>query len=155
MSGNELELIKQLKAKYCYFVDDYFKDPANLDRLINEVFHEDSAVDFGAFGQAQGGAEIRNWFLNVCYQSLSFCMHMVHNPIIKIKNELKAEGRWYFLVPCTWRATNNAMWLGGVYDEEYEKIAGAWRIKSLKVHWIFGTPFDKGWVKEDITKVNQ
>ena len=156
----EIEEIKKLKAKYCYYVDGYFEDETMLDKLVNEIFAEDSTVDFSPFGTAKGRSAIKDWFKNVCYKNLSFCMHMVHNPIIEIIQENKALGTWYFEVPCTIqnpeilnqikRKTSTASWLTGKYEEEYEKINGKWYIKSLKVKWTYWTPYDRGWEEENI-----
>jgi len=146
----EVEEIKKLKAKYCYYVDGYYEDQSKLDLLLREVFAEDAFVDFGQFGSAKGTEEIKNWFVNVCYATLSFSVHLVHNPIIEIISESKATGIWYFLVPCTWRENNAATWLAGIYNEEYEKNGGKWYIKSMRIKWIFGTPHEKGWAKENI-----
>lgn len=150
MHYQDIEEIKKLKARYAYYVDGYYSDPPSLDRFINEVFSEDAAVDFGAFGSARGREEIRDWYLNVCFATLSFCLHMLNNPLIDLTGEGRAAGKWYFLVPCTWREGNNAVWLTGMYDETYEKVGERWYIKTLKANWVFGTSFDKGWTKENI-----
>jgi hypothetical protein len=147
---DDVEQIKKLKAKYCYYVDGYFEDPSKLDLLLNEVFADDASIDFGAFGSARGREEIKNWFLNICFETLSFSMHLLHNPVIEVLDDNRATGMWYFLVPCTLREDNTAGWLAGIYDEEYEKRGKKWYIKSMKVRWIFATPFDKGWAKENL-----
>jgi len=146
----DVEEIKKLKAKYCYYVDGYYEDSSCLDLLLREVFAEDAFVDFGPFGSAKGREEIRNFYVNVVFGVLSFSMHMLLNPLIEINGESRATGKWYFFVPSTMRENNLAGWLAGIYDDEYEKRNGKWFIKSQRVKWFFGTPYDKGWSRENM-----
>lgn len=146
----DIEEIKKVKAKYCFYLDGYYEDPSTLDSLLEEVFTEDALVDFGPLGSAKGREEIRNYYVNMVYGMLSFSMHMLLNPLIEIENENKATGKWYFLAPSTMKENNMAGWLAGMYNDEYEKKDGKWFIKSQRVKWLFGTPYDKGWAEENI-----
>jgi hypothetical protein len=67
----DIEQIKQLKAKYCYYVDEYFEDPANLGRLMHEVFTDDTELDFETVGTAKGRAETEAFFVNVVFRTLA------------------------------------------------------------------------------------
>jgi len=71
---------------------------------------------------------------------------MVSNPIIKVDGET-ATGKWYVIVPCTFRQTSQAVWLQGRYDEEYVKISGEWYWKSITAIFDHITPFEDGWAK--------
>lgn len=146
----EIEMIKQLKAKYCYYTDGYFADPTNFDRLMGEVFMEDTELDFGPFGKHSGREELEGFFRDFVWTTLSFCQHRVTNPIITILNKKEATGLWSFLVPCTFREDNSARWIGGTYDEKYEKRDGRWHIRKIRADFCFLTPFDKGWAKENL-----
>jgi len=143
----DLEQIKQLKAKYCYYVDEYFEDAANFDRLMTEVFVDDAELDFGEVGTASGRAEVESFFRNVVFGSLSFSQHLVHSPLITLTGADEADGKWHFLVPCTFREGNVATWLSGTYYEHYVRRGGAWYIQRLRAKFFFMTPFDQGWVK--------
>jgi SnoaL-like domain len=143
----EIEQIKQLKAKYCYYVDEYFEDPVNFDRLMREVFVDDTELDFGEVGTARGRAAVEKFFRDVVFGTLSFSQHLVHSPLITFSGPDEAEGKWHFLVPCTFRAGNVAAWLLGTYDERYVRRGGAWYIHRLRAKFFSMTPFDQGWVK--------
>ena len=145
----DIEAIKQLKARYALHTDLYFKDPSNLDRLINEVFSEDIRLDFGAMGLAENREEAEGFFANIVYGALSFCHHLLHNPIITILGSDEAVGNWSFLVPCTFRGEELAGWLSGYYNEKYVKREDKWYIQSIEVDWNFATPFSKGWDVEN------
>jgi len=147
----DIESIKILKAKYCYYTDLYYEDPTNLDRLMNEVFSPEAELDFGPMlGKAKNKEEVKDFFENMVFAGLSFCQHLLHNPIIEIIDENQATGRWSFLVPCTREIDQGAGWLSGIYDEQYEKRDGKWLIKIIKVKWFFGSSHAKGWVEDNI-----
>jgi hypothetical protein len=143
----DIEQIKQLKAKYCYYVDEYFEDPANLGRLMREVFTDDTELDFETVGTAKGRSETEAFFVNVVFRTLSFSQHLVHSPLITFTGADEADGKWHFLVPCTMTTANTAVWLSGTYREHYVLRAGAWYIQRLHAKFFFMTPFDQGWVK--------
>ncbi len=145
----DIEAIKQLKAKYCYYVDEWFEDPSNLERLLNEVFTDDTDLDFGIIGTASGRKEVEEFFINIPFKLLSFSQHLVHSPLIEIANESDATGKWHFFVPCTFGEEgegNVATWISGTYDEKYVKRGGRWFIRAIKVKFFFISPFDQGWV---------
>ncbi|MBI5444077.1 MAG: nuclear transport factor 2 family protein [Deltaproteobacteria bacterium] len=148
----DLEMIKQLKAKYCYYVDEYWADPSNFDRLMAEVFLDDEKLDFdfGPFGHFRGRKEVEGFYRAVVLDILSFSQHLIHSPLIRLANETEATGRWHFLVPCTFRNTGEATWLSGTYHEEYEKRGGNWYIRKIRVAWLFSTPHLEGWVRKNL-----
>jgi len=136
----DIEAIKKLRATYCYLVD-----AEKVDELLSH-FTENAKVDFGLFGTYEGREGQRTFFRDVVAVGLSFCMHMVHNPIIEVKGE-KATGKWYFEVPSTMRGTERAIWIAGVYDEEYVKKGGEWKFNFIKATFYYMTPYEEGWVK--------
>lgn len=62
----DIEAIKKLKARYAYYCDDNY----DADGIAN-LFVEDGIWDGGDFGRYQGREEIRKFFLEVDYTSLS------------------------------------------------------------------------------------
>src|SRR5438128_11261391 len=88
----DLEAIKQLKARYCDVCD----DDHNPNR-ITTLFVEDGIWEGGGFGKAQGHEAIRQLFQSF-QKMISFSQHMVINPIIEIEDN-RAKGTCYFLGP--------------------------------------------------------
>ena len=72
---------------------------------------------------------------------------MVMNPIIEVDGDT-AKGKWYFLGALTAAEGNQALWSSLRYDEEYVRVNGEWKFKSLKVNTFFSTPFDQGRAKK-------
>ncbi len=136
-----IEEIKKLQARYCYFVDS-----GNSDELL-DLFTDNARVEAGPFGAFDGKDAFTKFFTRIFPKALSFSMHMLHNPLVEIYDDNKARGKWYFLVPGTDKLKNKAVWVSGIYEEEFIKEDNAWKISLFKADFQFYTPFDEGWLK--------
>ena len=85
----DIEAIKQLKARYCEICD----DDHNPD-LITTIFTQDGVWEGDGIGRAEGHAEIKALFEGF-QKSIKFSQHMVKNPIIDVDGDT-ATARWYF-----------------------------------------------------------
>ena len=122
----DLEAIKQLKARYCEICD----DDHNPDRITG-LFTEDGVWEAKGIGSATGHAEIRKLFQRF-QQSIRFSQHMTMNPVIEVDGET-ARGTWYFFGPFTMEKDNQALWQACRYHEAYRKVDGRWLIERLTV----------------------
>jgi SnoaL-like protein len=139
----DIEAIKQLKARYCEICD----DDHNPDR-ITSVFAEDGIWEGADFGAAKGHAAIRDLFKK--FQKLiAFSQHNVMNPIIEVDGN-HATAEWYFLGPFTFREKNDARWLALQYKDDYVKVNGRWKYQHLRVNLRLAASYDKGWAEQRI-----
>ena len=137
----DIEAIKQLKARYCSICDDDH-DPER----ITSVFSDDAIWEGRGIGRAEGHAAIRELFKGF-QRSISFSQHMVVNPIIEV-NGAQAHAVWYFFGPFTMREGNQAKWLTARYHEDYVKANGEWKIKHLRVKGpAISADYETGWAK--------
>lgn len=135
----DIEAIKQLKARYCYLVDE-----AQWDELEN-LWTEDAVCDYGFFGRFQGRRAIMDDFFRGLVSSAStFNAHMLHNPVIEVEND-GADAAWYFTAHTT--VNGRALWAMGKYRDRYARVQGEWKIAAIAVEFKYYTPFDEGWVK--------
>jgi len=144
----DIEAIRKLKATYCYLCDAGLDDPRNRDELLSH-FTDDATVDFG-LGEGStyaGKAGLQTFFGSVVPTAVSFCMHMVHNPIIEVHGD-RATGRWYYEAPTTDAASDRAQWMAGTYEEEYVRVDSRWKFASIKTKWKYISPYDQGWAKD-------
>jgi uncharacterized membrane protein len=58
----------------------------------------------------------------------------------------RATAEWKLLQPCT--VDGRAVWLAGVYSDEYVRVGGKWLFQHLKVKILFLTPYEDGWVRK-------
>jgi len=137
----DIEAIKQLKARYCAIAD----EDHNPDK-ITTLFVEDGIWE-GGFGTAQGHEAIRRLFQRA-QQRFSFSHHMVMNPIIEVAGN-SAQGTWYFFCLFTVRENNEARWSAVCYEEDYIKVNGAWKYQHLRAHGRMSASYDKGWANTD------
>lgn len=136
----DIEAIKQLKARYCGICD----DDHNPDK-ITTLFVEDGIWEGAGMGQHKGHAAIRKLFEGF-QQQISFSQHNVMNPIVEVDGD-NAKAIWYFLGPFTMRKGNRPMWLGARYEDDYVRSNGQWKFKHLRAIGRMSAPYDKGWAK--------
>lgn len=137
----DIEAIKQLKARYCEICD----DDHNPDRIAS-VFAPDGIWESQDYGTAQGHAAIQELFRG--FQKLiCFSQHNVMNPIIEVDGN-RATGRWYFFGPFTFTENGQppeARWTALRYEDDYVKIDGEWKYQHLRVHLRMHAPHADGW----------
>jgi len=135
----ELEAIKQLKARYCRFLDT--KDVVAWRALFADdvVGAVDLAVSTGGADPRttpplEGVEQFASMVLAVVADAAT--MHHCHTPEITLTSDMTATGIWAMedrLVYPDGRRVVGA----GHYHETYEKRDGSWRIKSLHLTRTF------------------
>lgn len=141
----DIEAIRQLKATYCYLCDG-LDDERNVTELLS-IFTDDARLDFGLTPSVyEGPASLSEFFRSVVPGAVSFCMHMVHNPIITVDGD-QATGTWYYEVPATDTTSGTAQWMAGTYHEGYRREDGRWKIASIVTRWNYISPYQDGWAK--------
>jgi hypothetical protein len=128
------EEIKELKAKYCRFVD-----TKQWDRLA-ALF--DEKASFEGFGSAPNGADAATFVLGVSTRMVSATtVHHCHTPEIVFENANEARGLWAMedyvqFAPGTVvvEANGSPGFRGfGHYEERYLRRDGRWRLLSLRL----------------------
>jgi len=122
----DIEAIKQLKARYCEICDDMH----NPDRVI-KLFAEDGIWESPDFGRAQGHQAIHALFAKF-RDMFSFSQHNIMNPIIEVSGN-RAKAMWYIMGPWTYSESKEEKWFALRYDDDYVKIDGAWKYQHLRV----------------------
>ena len=132
-TADELEAIRQLKARYCRYLDT--KDVESWRGVFTSdvVVTLDMAVSTGgADPQTAPPLEGVDNFVPGVLASLDnvATMHHCHTPEITLTSESAATGIWAMedlLIFSDGREMHGA----GHYHETYEKRDGSWRIKTL------------------------
>jgi hypothetical protein len=134
--ADELEAIRQLKARYCRFLDAKDADGWRSVFATDVVVLLDMAVSTGGADPmttlAAEGPESRDNFVPMVLGSLenAATMHHCHTPEITLTSPESATGIWAME---DWIIFGNGNELHGAghYHETYEKQDGTWRIKTL------------------------
>jgi len=132
-AADELEALRQLKARYCRFLDTKDVESWRGVFTTDVVVNLDMAVSVGgADPMTAPPVEGVDNFVPMVMASLenAATMHHCHTPEITLTSATTATGIWAledWLVFADGRELHGA----GHYHETYEKQDGSWRIKSL------------------------
>ncbi|HVN91809.1 MAG TPA: nuclear transport factor 2 family protein [Candidatus Binataceae bacterium] len=127
----DIEAIKQLKAEYCFALDDN-----RLEDLVS-LFTDDAVCDFEPyFGIARGKEQIRALFREVEGDQppgVPRTMHAVTNPWIRVTGDT-AIGKWY-LLDCLFytKGEPRPLRILARYDEQYQRVNSEWKFKHEKI----------------------
>jgi hypothetical protein len=146
----DAESIRRLKARYAELVDARYAKgaPRPADQLaplaeaIAALFTEDAVWDGGAMGVCTGRDAIR---ARMAEPTLHFSRHYFVNPDIAVDGD-RARGRWELLAPCTSR-DDQPMWMAGVEEDAYERVAGIWLHSRMQLAVHFFAPHERGWAR--------
>ena len=123
---NDVEAIRQLKARYFRLMDT--KDwEAMRQVLMNDVVMDTRE----AGGNLMTGADPYMAFLREAIGDV-VTVHHGHTPEIDLTSETTATGVWAMEDMLRW-PNGSEMHGYGHYHETYEKVDGAWRIKTLRL----------------------
>jgi hypothetical protein len=129
-----MEEIRQLKARYCRFVD-----TKQWDRLAG-LFAPDARLD--GLGSAPDGSDSATFVAGISRRlARVISIHRVHSPEISLTASDRARGIWpmmdYLEFPEAERpaeAPGSRGFRGyGFYEEEYQRIDGRWLIAYLRL----------------------
>jgi hypothetical protein len=142
----DIEDIKQFKARWC----ETFDAALGVEKGV-AFFADDGVVDVERYGRHQGRAALIKFFSQMPF---TFMFHCLIPKVIEIGHDgLSARGQfrlWELATKPAAAAGDAAtpVWVGGEYDDDFIKVGGEWKIKTMRLRLSFITPFDQGWVKK-------
>ena len=140
---NDIEDIKQLKARYCRLIDQKKWDE------LQSNFLKDAVIEISG---APGGADDTQKFTSArefieALQKLMgplVSVHQVHAPEIELSDERNARGTWAvadrLLFPSGSPLRVLQGW--GIYHESYRKTSGRWQIASVRLERLLVEPVE-------------
>ena len=146
--AEDLRDIEKLQRAYGYYVD------KGLWEDVAALFTEDAVANYPA-GIYVGRPSIReHLYRNVGGRQVGdiglgdgrLYDHMNIQPVVNVDpGGLSAHGRWRALA-MSGSLGGGATWAEGVYEMQYRKEGGAWRIGKLDYYPGFGASYKSGWV---------
>ena len=152
----DIEAVKKLQYAYGYYLE-YWQE----DELIGLFSHgSDVTIEINAGGQYKGWEGVLKAF-NFSGHYTAFdgvkkappeYLHilMPNCGIVDVDPDGKeAKGRWYgFFLGAMPKGGNLRALIGcGIWENEYVKEDGIWKIKKLFFNDIISSPLDEGWIK--------
>ena len=147
---DDVNEIENLQGSYGYYTDKMLWDE------VVDLFADDGTLEIGPSGVYVGKDSIRRYLLSLSggkQGPLEGVLndHFQLQPIITVAGDgLTAKGRWrLFLMNGVSGSGSGGNWGDGVYENEYVKENGVWKIRAL--HWFanFVAPYEGGWLNAD------
>jgi len=145
-AAEDLRAIKRLQRSYGYFLD------KGMWEDLSAYFTEDAVANYPA-GVFVGHESLRkHLFLNVGGRKGALGLgdnrlynHMSIQPVVHLDpGGQTAKGRWRAFAMFG-SLGGGATWAEGVYEMQYAKVNGVWKISKLDYHAGFGAPYATGW----------
>jgi hypothetical protein len=135
--------IEELQRAYGFYTDKaHWKDAADL-------FADNGTLELGNRGVYVGKERILQFLTRIAPEGIKrgfMFNHLQLQPIITIASDGKsAKGRWRFIAETV--EANEAKWGAGVYENEYVKENGVWKIRQLHGYFRVYTPYLDGWAR--------
>jgi hypothetical protein len=138
------DAIENLQATYGYYFD------KGLWNEAAELFSRDGSFEYGQRGVYVGKERIRRALLLFGPQGLApkhLNNHMLLQDVIVVADDGRtATGRWQGMVMLG-EPGRNGVWGVGIYENEYVKEGGAWKIASLHFYPTALTDYDLGFMR--------
>ncbi len=142
------EAIRELRATYCFLVDD-----GRFDELVDDWFTEDARCEFRAADGsiepmlAQGREQVRALFSQGVALLLRDMSHTVHNHRIRVEDG-RASGDCYFELTATEVASGEDVVGAGRYIDRYRREGDRWRFAERRAEIFFMAPRAEGWNRQ-------
>lgn len=138
------DAIENLQATFGYYFDKgLWEDTADL-------FTRNGTFEYGQSGVYIGQERIRRALLLFGPRGLGqgyLNNHMQLQPVITVAPDGKtAAGRWQGMVQLS-EPGANGVWGVGIYENEYVKERGVWKISKLHFYPTAFTDYDRGWAR--------
>lgn len=135
--------IANLQRSYGFYVDKCQWEH------VADLFARDAVLEINGRGRFVGHDRIREYMRHFGPPKDGLLMnHMQLQPVISVDMDGqhgKARLRALMMVG---QMGDHAMWGEAIYENEYVREDGVWKIARLKAWQVFYTPYDKGWAKE-------
>jgi hypothetical protein len=146
----DVNAIENLQGSYGYYADKMLWDE------VVDLFADGGTLEIGPSGVYAGKDSIRRYLLSLSdgmqgpLEGVLFD-HFQLQPIVTVAPDGRtAQGRWrLFLMTGVSGAGSGGNWGEGVYENEYVKENGVWKISKLHWHATFVAPYEGGWLNAD------
>jgi hypothetical protein len=129
----------------------YYYDEALWDQVV-DLFADDASVEIGQHGVYSGKDSIRRYFYGLTGGRQGLVRGELNiqgqlSPVITLTPDgMSANARWRVLVQ-DGIFEKSANWGSGVYENEYVKQDGQWKIRRLHLFVRFYAPYEGGWTR--------
>ena len=131
----------------------YYTDKALWDQVV-DLFTEDGSIELGLNGVYAGKANLRKYLYSLTGGKPGLMKAQLNNqfqlsPVITLSADgQSAKARWRTVIQDgIFGAGSGGNWGAGVYENEYAKEGGVWKIRTLHLYVKFYAPYEGGWTR--------
>jgi len=145
-----VDAIETLQRTYGFYMD------KALWTYAADLFTDDATLEIGASGVYIGKDRIRQYLFSLGKegpQDGRLIDQMQLQPVVHVSEDGEhARGRWHSLVMAG-QYKQKAYWGSVVYENDYRKEGGVWKIAGLHAYNIMYTDYSKGWAKDAVADI--
>lgn len=138
--------VKKLQRAFGYYVD------RGLWRDAADLFADNGTIEIGADGVYAGRERIREYLMRLhggqeglIYGQLNEWVTL--QPAVTVSGDgMTATARWRDH-GMTGQYKQHAEWRDGIYENDYVKEGGVWKIAAIRLHVNFVAPYERGWAR--------
>jgi hypothetical protein len=135
--------IANLQRMYGFYVD------KSQWEHVADLFARDAVLEINGRGRFIGQDRIREYMRHFGPHEEGLLMnHMQLQPVVHVDPDGTHGNARLRALMMVGKMGDHAMWGEAIYENEYVKEDGTWKIARLKAYQVFYTPYDKGWGKE-------
>lgn len=135
--------IVNLQNSYGFYVD-----KSQWDQVA-DLFARDATLEINARGRFFGQDRIRDYMHHFGPAQDGVLMnHIQLQPVVHVAPDGQTAHCRCRAMMQVGRLNGEALWGEAIYENDYVREDGAWKIATLRAYQTFYTPFDKGWNKE-------
>ncbi|MEO6078552.1 MAG: nuclear transport factor 2 family protein [Steroidobacteraceae bacterium] len=137
--------VESLLRTYGFYLDRAYWDQ------VSDLFADDGTIEFAQQGVYVGKKRVREFLGKLGPHGLVTGWmndHMQLQPVVTVlpdSNKAWSHNREWAM---TGRLGEAGQWTEGIYENQYVKQGGVWKIKSMHFYPTFITDYDQGWAKD-------
>jgi hypothetical protein len=153
---DDIKQIEKLQKIY-----GYYQDYGEWQKIVDLFSDNNPFVEEADRGVYRGKEGIKRYYIDLLgggpnkppRPGILSIMFQLQGVVTVDPNGKTAKGRWYGMgmeakpTISLHEGELRQTWIHGVYENEYVKEAGKWKIKKLYFNLTFRTPYEDGWLK--------
>lgn len=148
LTVSNVDELRNLQGIYGYYVD-----KAQWDDVA-DLFTDNGTMELGLNGLYAGKKSIRKYLYSLTggkpgLRAGEINNHFQLSPVITVAADgLSARARWRSIIQGgTYGKGSGGDWGEGIYENEYVKENGVWKLKTLHFYTKFYAPYEGGWTR--------
>ena len=145
---SDVDQLRNLQAAYGYYTDKAMWDD------VADLFTDSGTMELGLNGVYAGKKSIRKYLYSLTGGKPGLPPNVINNhfelsPVITVAPDgQSAKARWRgILQGGVFGKGSGGDWGDGIYENEYVKEGGVWKIRALHFYVKFYAPYEGGWTK--------